>query len=83
MSIPWKYKIICQCGEKPEHTITGYGDLRNIYNSIISKSLRSVPYPYFGFLTQRAADGFHRWWAVRVYEFSITLAYVQWLIRRR
>jgi hypothetical protein len=48
MNIPWKYKVVCGCG--CGDTITGYGDLRNIYNSIRDKSLRSIPYPYFGFL---------------------------------
>ncbi len=79
----FKYKIECQCGKCNKELITGYGDWHNVVNSIKSGDLRSVPYPYFGFLTKRAADGFRRWWAVRVYNFSITLAYVRWLFRRR
>jgi hypothetical protein len=81
--IPFKYKIECQCGECNKELITGYGDLRNVYNSIKNGVLRSVPYPYFGFLTKRAVDGFRRWWAVQSYKLSVTLAYVRWLIRRR
>ena len=51
--IPFKYKIECQCGKCDKELITGYGGWRNVFNSINHGVLRSVPYPYFGFLMER------------------------------
>jgi hypothetical protein len=54
--IPLKYKIECRCGQCNKELITGYGGFRNVINSIKHGVLRSVPYPYFGFLIQRVVD---------------------------